>query len=182
MKFKLTLLLLIASISLGVAQMKTGMLYGLNHLYSLTAPTGWLLDNQAGVDMGLHAVFYKEGETWPTAKVGMYTNFVTVDSTLTLQQFIDDDIKAFKEQAKTKAGFEKDITTKTGTPVKVYRYEYASDYGTIYEYVGFLRCPTGIITIVSTTKEKKALKAEDKAFEELVKSYMWISDKIEIKD
>ena len=42
----------------------SGIIYGENHAFTLTAPTGWVLDNTSGAKQGLQAVFYPEGSSW----------------------------------------------------------------------------------------------------------------------
>ena len=42
----------------------TGLIYGTNHAFTLTAPKGWVLDNEAGDPGGIYAGFYREGGTW----------------------------------------------------------------------------------------------------------------------
>ena len=59
---------------------RTGMMYGPGHAYMVTAPEGWVLDNQVGRSMGLHAVFYREGKTWRSAEAFMYVNTAAPDS------------------------------------------------------------------------------------------------------
>jgi len=55
----------------GQDNMNTGIIYGTDHAYSLTAPEGWVLDNSSGVVQGLYAVFYKQGESWDKAETVM---------------------------------------------------------------------------------------------------------------
>src|SRR6267378_1571664 len=76
----------------------TGIIYGGNHAFRLTAPDGWVLDNQSGVSQGLHTVFYKKGETWEKAGVVMYTNTASLEDEAhkTLEQLIKYDIDNFK--------------------------------------------------------------------------------------
>jgi len=40
---------------------RTGILYGEDHAFALTAPDGWVLDNTAGISQDIHAVFYRVG-------------------------------------------------------------------------------------------------------------------------
>ncbi len=66
--------------------MNSGIVYGDNHAFALSAPPGWVLDNESGVSQGLHAVFYPAGSSWSDSQVVMYANVVqktaTRDSTL----------------------------------------------------------------------------------------------------
>ena len=48
-----------------------GVIYGENHSFKLIAPSGWVLDNKSGVSQGIHAVFYKKGESWANAETVM---------------------------------------------------------------------------------------------------------------
>ena len=60
-KFSIILILVLFElISFGQENMKTGIIYGKNHVFSLTAPDGWVLDNTSGIKQGLYAVFYRE--------------------------------------------------------------------------------------------------------------------------
>src|ERR1017187_9021755 len=54
--------------------LNSGLIYGKNHAYWLTAPKGWILDNKSGVSQGLFAVFYPQGSSWAKSSVVMYTN------------------------------------------------------------------------------------------------------------
>jgi len=40
---------------------------GQDHSFIISAPKGWVLDNQSGQSDGLQAVFYREGQTWSGA-------------------------------------------------------------------------------------------------------------------
>jgi hypothetical protein len=40
------------------APLCNGLIYGKGHAFVVKAPAGWTLDNVAGVNQGLHAVFY----------------------------------------------------------------------------------------------------------------------------
>ncbi len=66
---KITLLfLLVISSIVGFAQKdslktNTGLIYGHNHSYFLTAPSGWVIDNESGREENLMAVFYPKGES-----------------------------------------------------------------------------------------------------------------------
>src|SRR5688572_704559 len=52
----------------------SGIIYGENHAFTLTAPKGWVLDNTSGRSQGLQAVFYPEGSSWQKGAVVMYAN------------------------------------------------------------------------------------------------------------
>jgi len=59
------------------------------------APTGWTLDNSAGVSHGLHAVFYPEGSSWSDSPAVMYVNTAVRERGVSLDEFIRDEVRRF---------------------------------------------------------------------------------------
>jgi hypothetical protein len=55
-----------------------GLLYGPDYCFSLTAPPGWVIDNQAGVSQRLNAVFYPKGSSWERSPIICYGNARTI--------------------------------------------------------------------------------------------------------
>ncbi|MFX0202900.1 MAG: hypothetical protein ACFFCW_42900, partial [Candidatus Hodarchaeota archaeon] len=60
-----------------ITEKGTGMLFGEDHAFSVTAISGWVLDNQSGVRQGLHMVFYPVGRTWADSPVIIYGRAVS---------------------------------------------------------------------------------------------------------
>ena len=73
-----------------------GIFYGEGHSYALSAPSGWVLDNQAGRSQGLVAVFYPQGSSWSDSPVVMYSRIVKRDGR-SLEEVIRADIDYMKE-------------------------------------------------------------------------------------
>jgi hypothetical protein len=71
---KIFFVILLTSAFLFDQENHIGALHGEDHVYTLQAPKGWILDNQSGTGQGLHAVFYKVGGSWGKSPVVMYTN------------------------------------------------------------------------------------------------------------
>lgn len=77
---KLALIFLLMIAESGIAQNKpeaakeanSGLIFGKNHAFVLTAPTGWVLDNKSGVTQGLQAVFFPAGSSWKDGAAVMY--------------------------------------------------------------------------------------------------------------
>ncbi|UPT65475.1 MAG: hypothetical protein M0D57_13075 [Sphingobacteriales bacterium JAD_PAG50586_3] len=177
------LLILLVALT-GALQAQTtggGLIYGKNHVYALAAPKDWIMDNKAGVPMDLHAVFYPVGGSWLNSETIMYTNFITVDSSLTLKEFIADDVKAFRKNGDEKIEFKEDLVLAKPT-FTIYYFEYTADNIRAYEYIAYTRGTTGVVTLVLHTRDKKELKKNYKALEELAKSYLWISNGVVEKE
>src|SRR5436309_14154616 len=49
-----------------------GIVYGPKAAFNISAPEGWVLDNQAGVSQGLPCVLYPKSESWADARTVMY--------------------------------------------------------------------------------------------------------------
>ena len=78
----------------------SGIVYGRNHAYSLTAPRDWVLDNKSGASQGLFAVFYPWGSSWQASDVVMYSNvWHKDDKSPDLQSIIGNDIRSYEERS-----------------------------------------------------------------------------------
>src|SRR5882762_3679276 len=94
-----SLVLLIFSLAAptaSAAEGQTGVVYGDNHAFFVTAPSGWVLDNRSGLGNRVHAAFYPEGSNWRDSPAIMYANGVGRSSGETLDSFIAEDIQAFR--------------------------------------------------------------------------------------
>src|SRR5882762_10044903 len=109
MKF-LALVILLVLCGVGQAQQNTekpddkdsGIIYGPDHVFVLTAPKGWVLDNKSAVGQGVQAVFYPEGSSWKNGIVVMYARAHHKKNATaeTLEQVIAADIADFKKDSK----------------------------------------------------------------------------------
>lgn len=166
----------------GQEGMNTGILYGKDFVYSLSAPDGWLLDNKSGVGQGLHAVFYKKGFTWSNAEVVMYANTSSFDNKnhKTLNDLITYDVNTFKKNYSdiliTDAP---DIAIKVDLIAKV-KYLSGKSYGN-FEAIAYIDAGKNGVLVVVSSKTKEGLTSSLSAFENLVKSYLYISDKVNIQ-
>ncbi|HEX2787671.1 MAG TPA: hypothetical protein VHP32_07175 [Ignavibacteria bacterium] len=176
LKFLALLLLFIANISFAQDN-NSGIIYGENHAYSLTAPKGWVLDNESGVDQGIHAVFYPVGSSWANGTTVMYANFATyVKGQNNVDELISYDTSKFREQSPDlKIVLQKDIALKDGKIAKVLSFSNDKDDNT--EAVAYIPGATGTVLIIITSRDKDEYEKYYPKFEELIKSYFWIADK-----
>jgi hypothetical protein len=174
------LLSIFSIVCLGQDGMNTGIIYGANHAYSLTAPKGWVLDNSSGVSQGLFAVFYKKGETWQEAPTIMYTNTASLENEhhKTIKQLIDYDIATYKNdepsiQIKTEA----DISIRENLSASI-RYF----FGKNYESVAYIDAGKTGVLIIMSSRTKEGFDESINSFIDLVKSYLFISNKVVIQE
>jgi hypothetical protein len=183
---KYLLLLIILQFKLlvfGQENLKTGIIYGDNFAYSLTAPNGWVLDNESGVDQGLYAVFYKKGGSWKNSEVIMYTNTSSLleASHKTIDQLIKYDLDDFRKNYKDILISDgKDIVISDKLKAKV-KYLSGKSYGN-FEAVAYIYAGKTGVLITMSSRTKKGFDSSLLAFESLVKSYFFMADKVTIKN
>ena len=150
------ILVLFELISFGQENMKTGIVYGKNHAFSLTAPDGWVLDNRSGVKQGLYAVFYREGESWTGAETVMYANTASLKNRAhrTIDQLIKYDLDDFKDSyPDIKITDGKDIPIDDSLFAKV-KYLSGNSYGN-YEAIAYIDAgKTGVVIVMSFPNQR----------------------------
>lgn len=166
----------------------TGLLYGYNHSYYLSAPIGWILDSESGKDQGLDAVFYPKGSTWADAETVMYTTFTSFDTTKheTLKEVIASDSVNFKlNSPKLSINKQEPISiSKDKNPSKdknAIVYNYSGDVNGNYETVAYITEKKGVSMIILSSRNKNGCINNYKAFESLVKSYKFLTDNVNIQ-
>jgi len=162
----------------------TGLIYGKNHSYKLSAPTGWILDNKSGVSQGLQAVFYKEGFNWDNAVSVMYTNVVHLDSAenRNLDDIINKDLERFKNYPEfLSAEFKDNIALNENKEARLIEF-LSNDQNTSNESVAYIPEDKTIIIIVLSSRDKEDFNLNQIAFVDLVKSYQFISENVIIDD
>jgi hypothetical protein len=151
----------------------TGMLYGKNHVFAVSSPKGWVLDNQSGVSQGVHAVFYPIGGSWKNSPTVMYAHGNAKDSIPeTIETFISNDSVSFVERDPSIKILDAPILkTKRGNPAIVKWFFYSQ-----FEAVAYIDESKSVAMIVMTARTEEEFKNNYPAFEELVGSYWFISD------
>jgi hypothetical protein len=152
----------------------TGILYGTDHAFSLTAPSGWILDNQSGVSQGLHAVFYPRGNSWKYSPAVMYGKGESKDikANQTVEEFIAHDSVQFIQNFPTVTIEQSPaIVTRHGKVAIVRKFIYSQN-----EIVAYFDEPKIVAMIVLTARSKGAFEDAYASFEQLVSSYLFMGD------
>lgn len=160
--------------------MNSGIVYGKDHAFSITAPKGWVLDNQSGVNQGLHAVFYPKEGSWDKLVSVMYVNTThkDVEGNETIEKLISHDVSQFKKNSPS-IEIEDSPSIVTFDNKEVIIKKFFDDKN--YEAVGYLDEKKIIVILVLTSRDEQDFEESLSAFEELVKSYYLISEDVEIK-
>lgn len=159
----------------------TALLYGHNHSYYLTAPIGWIMDNESGREQGMTAVFYPKGSSWADGETVMYTTYINFDSAKneTLNDIISFDSIQFKT-ASPQLLVRKQKPLQIGKKKRAIIYTYSGDMNGNYETVAYIPEKKGVVMIVISSSNKNGCTNNNKAFEALVRSYKFLTDKVNI--
>lgn len=161
-------------------EMNSGLVYGKNHAFWVVAPKGWVLDNQAGVDQGLYAVFYPKGSSWQKSPVVMYANttFKGVKGQETFQKVVDSDVKQYRDEYHTKKIVNAPALSngeKNRTAVVKY---FLGDGNGNYEACAYIEESKIVVFLVMSAKSQKQFDDNLPAFKALVGSYSFMTDKV----
>ena len=156
---------------------QVGIIYGPGHAYSVTAPEGWILDNQIGLRLGLPAVFYHSSKTWGTAQARMYVNTSAPDSGKTadpLARAQADSIMFVHDNPGIRITVADTIRISDKT-YAIVRHFAGDRYGN-FEAIAYIAEKTIIPQIVLTCRTKEAFDEALPAFKQLVRSYKWLGE------
>src|SRR5947199_551312 len=165
----------------GVAQeqYRGGIVYGPKAAFNISAPEGWVLDNESGVDQGMPCVLYPKGSSWSNAKTVMYAKIAST-------QF--EDVNAFvamaiKEMKKTHgAPNEKIASGKTKDDQDYFINEYpATKTYSQWERVGYVQLPHAVAYIVLSSRDEASYRKDSGALQEVLKTFVYLEPKTDMK-
>jgi hypothetical protein len=160
-----------------------GILYGRNHALTFCAPDGWLLDNGIMNDQGIYAVFYPKGSNWGEAKKSktfMYINVVDMSAKDTVATRMDADVKEEKQyNPKTEASRADPIRVGDLT-VPVLKFDLGESDGR--EAVAYIGESKVLVMMVISSKNEAMFKHDYPFFEQLVKSYKFLTSDVHIQN
>jgi tetratricopeptide (TPR) repeat protein len=173
----LALLFLPAGAS-GQEKYPAGVVHGPKAGFSISAPDGWVVDNEAGVNQGMPCVLYPKGSSWSDAKTVMYANMASPEF---------EGVDAFVEMAitemKAKHGTPKEKIasgkTKDGHDYFINEYPATKTYSQ-WERVGYIQLPQGVAFIVLTSRDKTSYQKDAGLLEKVLKTLVYVEPKSEV--
>jgi hypothetical protein len=152
-----------------------GIVYGPKAAFNISAPEGWVLDNESGVNQGLPCVLYPTGSSWSNAKTVMYakiagTKFEDVSAFVAM---------AIKEMQKTHGKpKEKVASGKTGDGHDYFINEYpATKTYSQWECVAYVQLPKAVAYIVLSSRDEASYRKDSLALQEVLKSFIYLEPK-----
>jgi len=155
-----------------------GYVYGDNHCFYFSAPTGWIADHLSGKSQGLAFVFYPANSSWSEATTVIYAR--VADKSKDLQEPKDQVAKTLQqfhteyESPNSKAQKVSVIRSRSGAVGEIYKF--TGDKWGNTELVAYFTGKNTVNFFVMTSRDAKDLDNNRKVLEELAQSYREASD------
>jgi len=148
---------------------------GDDHLFMVSAPKGWVLDDTSGMGSRIRCVFYPKGQKWATAPTVMYVNPLHgyTAKNRTVSSLISDDARSFlKRSPRGKVADMGKLSTMGGKSASI-RY-FSVDDGPPHEAVAYVPENDLVMLIVLSSKTPQGFQQALPAYRELIGTYAWV--------
>jgi tetratricopeptide (TPR) repeat protein len=155
--------------------LRGGTVYGPKAGFNVSAPEGWVVDNEAGKEQGMPCVLYPKGSSWRDAKTVMYANIAGTEFE-GVNVFV---AMAIKEMEKIHGRPKEKIAsgkTKDGHDYFINEYPATKTYSQ-WERVGYIQFPRGVAFIVLTSRDKASYQKDSDKLEKVLKSLVYVGPK-----
>jgi tetratricopeptide (TPR) repeat protein len=155
-----------------------GTVYGPKAGFNISAPDGWVVDNEAGKEQGMPCVLYPKGSSWRDAKTVMYANVAGTEFE-GVNVFV---AMAIKEMEKIRGRPKEKIAsgkTKDGHDYFINEYPATKTYSQ-WERVGYIQLPEGVAFIVLTSRDKASYQKDAGLLEKVLKTLVYVEPKSEV--
>jgi len=174
------LALAISSIALllGEQSVPSGIVHGPKAGFNISAPEGWVVDNEAGENQGLSCVLYPKASSWSDAKTVMYANIASPQFE-GVNTFVEWAIKNMEEihgRPKEKIASGK---TKDGHDYFINEYPATKTYSQ-WERVGYVQLPQAVAYIVLSSRDQASYRKDSGALEKVLKTLVYVEPKSEV--
>jgi hypothetical protein len=160
-----------------------GILYGPGYAFLISAPKGWIMDDQAGQSQGVPVVFYHRGESWLGGDPTMYVNlsYKVKGQDDTIQKVIQYDIEQTRKQdPEMKAEAAAPLQTGDGRKAVVYTFS-GPGRGRSQEQVAYLDTPQVVMMLVLSARTEATYKAALPDYLRLVRSFAFLANNVDIQ-
>ena len=155
-----------------------GIVHGPKTEFNISAPEGWVVDNESGKGQDLPCVLYPKDSSWSDAKTVMYAK-VASPQWEGVNAFVATAIKEMK--AKHGIPREKIASgkTKDGHDYFINEYPATKNYSQ-WERVGYVQLPQGVGYIVLSSRDRASYQKDSGALEQVLKSLVYVEPKSEV--
>ena len=149
-----------------------GIVYGPKAAFNVSAPEGWVLDNESGKSQGMPCVLYPKGESWSDAKTAIYAKIASTQFE-DVNEFVAWAIKGMKAKHGTLKEKIASGKTKDGHDYFINEYPATKTYSQ-WERVGYVQLPHAVVYIVLTSRDKASYSKDASALQEVLKSLTYL--------
>src|SRR5438874_5985112 len=180
MKTKICILALLALSALSPSMLgqennRAGIVYGPKAGFNISAPEGWVVDNESGKGQDLPCVLYPKGSSWSDAKTVMYAK-VASPQWEGVNAFVAWAIKGMKAKHGTPKEKIASGKTQDGHDYFVNEYPATKNYSQ-WERVGYVQLPEAVAYIVLSSRDKASYSKDAPALEKVLKTLVYIEPK-----
>jgi tetratricopeptide (TPR) repeat protein len=173
----LVLAISLSSTVLGAETAPFGTVYGPKAGFSISAPEGWVADNESGKEQDMPCVLYPKGSSWLDAKTVMYANIAGPEF-----EGVNAFVATAIEEMKAKRGIPKEKIatgkTKDGHDYFINEYPARKAYSQ-WERVGYIQLPQGVAFIVLSSRDQASYRKDSGALEKVLKTLVYLEPKSE---
>ena len=155
-----------------------GTVHGPKAGFKISAPEGWVVDNEAGINQGMPCVLYPKGSSWADAKTVMYANIASPEFE-GVNAFVAMAIKEMKAKHGTPKQKIASGKTKDGHDYFINEYPATKTYSQ-WERVGYVQLPQGVGYIVLTSRDHASYQRDSGALEKVLKTLVYVEPKSEV--
>jgi len=152
-----------------------GIVYGPKAAFNVSAPEGWVLDNESGVPQGQPCVLYPKGESWSDARTVMYAKIASTEFK-DVNAFVAWAIKGMKAKRGTPKERIASGKTNGGHDYFINEYPATKNYSQ-WERVGYVQLPHAVAYIVLSSRDKASYQKDSGALEKVLKSLVYLEPK-----
>jgi tetratricopeptide (TPR) repeat protein len=155
-----------------------GTVYGPKAGFKISAPEGWVVDNESGREQGMSCVLYPKNSSWSDAKTVMYANMAGAEFE-GVDAFVEVAIKEMKAKHGTPKQRIASGKTKDGHDYFINEYPATKSYSQ-WERVGYIQLPLGVAFVVLTSRDRASYQKDSGALEKVLKSLVYVEPKSEV--
>ncbi len=168
----LFVILMVCSATIAATEQGTGMLFGSDHAFYISAPDGWILDNRSGANQGLHMVFYPVGETWANSPVMAYGQSVPKSADIkSVADQVENTVKKFHTNGNPKYRAEQKPPLSLPDNKEAVIYYFQGDQWGNFEAAGYIEENKTINFLVFNARTKEVFDKNIPSFYKLLSSY-----------
>src|SRR5437899_7792610 len=142
---------------------------------NVSAPEGWVVDNEAGKEQGMPCVLYPKGSSWSDAKTVMYAKIASTlyEGVNTFVAMAIKDMEKIHGRPKEKIASGK---TKDGHDYFINEYPATKSYSQ-WERVAYVQLPRAVAYIVLSSRDESSYRKDSGVLQEVLNTFVYLEPK-----